>query len=72
MLGKGHLSKVSPRKELGAEVGGRGGLGACRGRSVWERLGEKETFGASGERQLERRPQVKLIMRRGEGGSLKE
>lgn len=27
--GKGHLKKVVPRKDLGAEVEGKGGLGAA-------------------------------------------
>ena len=51
VLGKGRLRKVGPRKELGAEVEGKGGLGVAGWASVKE-AGLEGDSGTSGGRKL--------------------
>lgn len=65
MLGERHLRKVGPRKEQGWKSGAGEDWGLAG-------VGRRRLLEFLGERKLERRPQMKLIMGCEEGGSLKE
>lgn len=72
MLGTRHLGKVDPGKELGTEVGAGEDWGLAGGGWFGRGWVRKRFLEFLGERKLDKRPQRKLIVGCGEGGSLKE